>query len=297
MGLFDFINKKKKEVPVNGKIHGDLNATSDINIKKFNLLCINYGINDYFFTLSNNNFGRFVINSNIAKDEFMDINKTLLVLKLIESKLDEIITFSKDNLIKQKDNNIIQINYDNKKYTIFRDPHNADLCTFYNEFVSQLVGIVNINKTYENIELDFTFDYSSYWKKIVTDTDSYKLLSSSKSLLVLDDGEGGVITFESIVLKDDTVEKIISNIKKSDEYNVVDNFDYNIDHFKIDFVFTKNNGDREIELFGLISFKKVCVILTANINDDESHDIRKVLENIKFQKIINLVDSLKLLSL
>ncbi len=299
MGLFNF--GKKKELEEN-KIEETVvkqqpYKNNNSNSKKYSLLCINFGVNDYSFTLTANNNGKIIINKSMSREEYEDFNKTDEIAIFIEENLDKIKdAANKESSLNHKNNNMLQFEIEGEKYTLFRNDIEDETSMFYDRFVFEIANILDLKKSYENIELDFTFEYPSNWDKVPADLNKYCLLSNSTPVLVFKDGSQNFVTFEYINLRSDIVPKIISNIRDSDDYEVLKTIDYEVKDYTANFLVVDYNDNDKIELFCFLSLKNICVIITTVIDDKSNVDINKVEDGKKFKEILSLIDSVKILT-
>ncbi len=299
MGLFNFGKKKEleenkiEETVVKQQPHKNNNSNS----KKYSLLCINFGVNDYSFTLTANNNGKIIINKSMSREEYEDFNKTDEIAIFIEENLDKIKdAANKESSLNHKNNNMLQFEIEGEKYTLFRNDIEDETSMFYDRFVFEIANILDLKKSYENIELDFTFEYPSNWDKVPADLNKYCLLSNSTPVLVFKDGSQNFVTFEYINLRSDIVPKIISNIRDSDDYEVLKTIDYEVKDYTANFLVVDYNDNDKIELFCFLSLKNICVIITTVIDDKSNVDINKVEDGKKFKEILSLIDSVKILT-
>jgi|GEM_PF-2604577 len=299
MGLFNF--GKKKELEEN-KIEETVvkqqpQKNNNSNCKKYNLLCINFGVNDYSFTLTANSNGKIIINKSMSREEYEDFNKTDEMAIFIEENLDKIKDAAKkESNLNHKNNNMLQFEIEGEKYTLFRNDIEDETSMFYDRFVFEIANILDLKKSYENIELDFTFEYPSNWDKVPTDLNKYCLLSSSTPVLVFKDSSQNFVTFEYINLRSDIVTKIINNIRDSEDYEVLKTIDYETNDYTANFLVVDYNDNDKIELFCFLSLKNICVIITTVIDDKSNVDINKVEDGKKFKEILSLIDSVKILT-
>lgn len=299
MGLFNF--GKKKELEEN-KIEETVvkqqpYKNNNSNSKKYSLLCINFGVNDYSFTLTANNNGKIIINKSMSREEYEDFNKTDEIAIFIEENLDKIKdAANKESSLNHKNNNMLQFEIEGEKYTLFRNDIEDETSMFYDRFVFEIANILDLKKSYENIELDFTFEYPSNWDKVPADLNKYCLLSNSTPVLVFKDGSQNFVTFEYINLRSDIVPKIISNIRDSEDYEVLKTVDYEVKDYTANFLVVDYNDNDKIELFCFLSLKNICVIITTVIDDKSNVDINKVEDGKKFKEILSLIDSVKILT-
>lgn len=300
MKIFNFGKKKElKEIEFEVKEEKpDVSKNSvTLDNKKYNLLCINFGINDYSFTLTANNNGKIVINKSINKEEYVDLGKTAEIAIVIDENLKKIKDLSsKTNINNSKNTNMLQIEVQGEKYTLFRSDLEDEISMFYDRFVFELADILNLKKSYENIELDLTFEYPHNWDKVPTDLNKYCLLSNSKPLLVFKDNNQNFVTFEYISLKNDIVSKIINNISLSKEYDVLRTFDFEADDYNANFFVIDYIETEKIELFCFLTLKNICIVITIMVGDKEKVDISQIEKNKKFKEIFEVVDSLKILT-
>lgn len=299
MGLFNFGKKKEleenkiEETVVKQQPHKNNNSNS----KKYSLLCINFGVNDYSFTLTANNNGKIIINKSMSREEYEDFNKTDEIAIFIEENLDKIkAAANKESSLNHKNNNMLQFEIEGEKYTLFRNDIEDETSMFYDRFVFEIANILDLKKSYENIELDFTFEYPSNWDKVPADLNKYCLLSNSTPVLVFKDGSQNFVTFEYINLRSDIVPKIISNIRDSEDYEVLKTVDYEVKDYTANFLVVDYNDNDKIELFCFLSLKNICVIITTVIDDKSNVDINKVEDGKKFKEILSLIDSVKILT-
>ncbi len=299
MGLFNFGKKKEKqEIEIEKtNVKPEAIKSTNSNCIKYNLLCINFGVNDYSFTLTANSNGKIVVNNGMARKEYEDFNKTDEIAIFIEENLKRI----KDSTntvsgASHKNNNMLQFEVSGEKYTLFRNDIEDETSMFYDRFIFEIANILDLKKSYENIELDFTFDYPNNWDKVPTDLNKYCLLSSSTPILVFKDNSQNFVTFEYINLRNDIVTKIINNISNSEDYGVLKVFDYENKYYTANFLVVDYNDNNKIELFCFLSLKNICVIITTVIDDKENVDINKIESTKKFSEILDVIDSIKILT-
>lgn len=299
MGLFNFGKKKEIEIDEIEKIDStqEIVKNNNSDCKKYNLLCINFGVNDYSFTLTANSNGKIIVNKSMSREEYEDFDKTKEIAIFIEENLMKIKDFiSKGICTDHKSNNMLQFEIGGEKCTLFRNDVEDETSMFYDRFVFEIASILDLKKSYENIELDFTFDYPNNWDKVPTDLSKYCLLSSSTPILVFKDSSQNFVTFEYINLRSDIVSKIINNIRDSEDYEVLKTIDYETDDYTANFLVVDYNGNDKIELFCFLSLKNICIIMTTVIDDKVNVDINKVESSKKFKEIFNVVDSIKILT-
>lgn len=300
MKIFNF-NKKKEIKEPEFEIEEtkpDVSKNSvTLDNKKYSLLCINFGINDYSFTLTANNNGKIVINKSINKEEYVDLDKTAEIAIIIDENFKKIKDLaSKKSINNSKNTNMLQIEVEGEKYTLFRSDLEDEISMFYDRFVFELADILNFKKRYDNFELDLTFEYPNNWDKVPTDLNKYCLLSNSKPLLVFKDNSQNFVTFEYIGLKNDIVSKIINNISLSKEYDVLRTFDFKTDDYTANFFVIDYIETEKIELFCFLNLKNICIIMTIIIDDKHKVDIGQIEKNKKFKEMFEVVNSLKILT-
>jgi len=299
MGLFNF--GKKKEIEENEiekpLVKQETQKNTNSGCKKYNLLCINFGVNDYSFTLTVNSNGKIIINKSMSREEYEDYDKTDEIAIFIEENLNKIkeATNKVDNA-NHKNNNMLQFEINGEKYTLFRNDIEDETSMFYDRFVFEIANILDLKKSYENIELDFTFEYPNNWDQVPTDLNKYCLLSSSTPILVFKDSSQNFVTFEYINLRSDIVTKIINNIRDSEDYEVLKTIDYETKDYIANFLVVDYNDNDKIELFCFLNLKNICVIITTVIDDKANVDIDKVESSKKFKEIFAVIDSVKILT-
>ncbi len=299
MGLFNFVKKKEKE---ENEIEKSVEKqetikTTNSECRKYNLLCINFGVNDYSFTLTANSNGKIIINNSMSREEYEDLNKTDEIAIFIEENLKKIKnSTNKEISTNHKNNNMLQFEIDGEKHTLFRNDIEDETSMFYDRFVFEIANILDLKKCYENIELDFTFDYPNNWDKVPTDLSKYCLLSSSTPILVFKDNSQNFVTFEYINLRSDIVTKIINNISDSEDYEVLKTFTHTTENCTANFLVVDYNDNDKIELFCFVSLKNICLIITMVIDDKSNVDIDEVESSKKFKEILGVIDSIKILT-
>lgn len=299
MGLFNFGKKKEIEEKEIEKplVKQQVLKNNNLSYKKYSLLCINFGVNDYSFTLTANSNGKIIINKSMSREEYEDFDKTDEIAIFIEENLNRIKSATnKDSSANHKNNNMLQFEIEGEKYTLFRNDIEDEKSMFYDRFVFEIANILDLKKSYENIGLDFTFEYPNNWDKVPTDLNKYCLLSSSRPILVFKDSSQNFITFEYIDLRSDIVAKIISNIRDSEDYEVLKTIDYETKDYTANFLVVDYNGNDKIELFCFLSLKNICVIITTVIDDKSNVNIDKVESSKKFKEIFAVIDSVKILT-
>lgn len=299
MGLFNFGKKKEiEEIEIDKTVEKqETLKNNSLGCKKYNLLCINFGVNDYSFTLTANSNGRIIINKSMSREEYEDLDKTDEIAIFLEENLSRIkdATTNESN-VNHKNNNMLQFEIDGEKYTLFRNDIEDETSMFYDRFVFEIANILELKKSYENIELDFTFEYPNNWDKVPTDLNKYCLLSSSTPILVFKDSSQNFVTFEYINLRSDIVTKIISNIRDSEDYEVLKTIDFEAKDYTANFLVVDYNDNDKIELFCFLTLKSICVIITTVIDDKANIDINKVETSKKFKEIFDVIDSVKILT-
>lgn len=299
MGLFNFKKKKEKDILLNNLFDIDVKKEEAENTKlckKFNLLCMNFGVNDFSFTLTANETGKIIINKSMSKKEYNNVSLATEICNIIEDNIMAIKDFSGKKNGDSKENNMFQVEFEGEKYTLFRNNVEDEMTMFYDRMIVSLSEVLNLKKSYENIELDFTFEYPGDWDKIKGDIDKYCLLSNSKPVVVFMDSNNDYVTLEYIDLKSGIVDKIIASISNSDDYNVIKTFDYEKNGFNSKFLLLNYDEIKKIELFAFIELKDICIIMTGVIGKSEDFDISDLEQNQKFKKLLSTVETLKTLT-
>lgn len=295
MRLFNF--KKNKEEDVSKSSDIDKKESLPVNKSKsdFSLLCMNFGVNDYSFTLTANGTGKIIISDGLTKKEFDNIDKVDEIKALIDDNLIHIKEFisSKTN---NKDNNMLQIELSGEKYTLFRGEVEDEMTMFYDRLIFDLANIVNINKSYENIELALSFEYPSDWERIKDNSEQYCLLSNSKVLVVFENSTRDFITFEYINSKKDIVDMLLESIKNSEDYDILKSFEYEKEEYFINCLLVNYKEKDKIELFSFINLNGVCLIMTVVLGDKDNVDISQIEKNAMFKKALEIIEDFKFLN-
>ena len=282
MKLFKF-GKKKQEVEEKSSITNDVQEEV---LGKFEILCINLEVLDYNFTLSANDSGKIVIRKNGSEKEYNNITKSAEIFELITSNM----KYFEQLLIDQKPgDNFIQLDINNKKYIIFRDESNPDNLDFYDKFIHDIANIIGIKKTYENVELNLSFDYPNNFKRIVGPLSDYCLLGASKPLVVFKDYDNNIITFEYIYMKSSLIEKLVNSIINSGDYELIGEEDKeNIKTVIVDY-----KEKETIESFSFIYINDMCIIFTMPVGKKNDLNLQDIMNNGRIKDIRNILKSFK----
>ena len=295
MSIFNIFNKKnKEEIKVNEE---DISVieNSENEKNKFSLICINLDIDDYSFIVKLNDDGTIIINKSLGKDQFVDKQKVNEIYDVIDNnlkKIKELVTQIKPN---SKTDNMIQVEIGKNKYVLFRNEDNADVSLFYDMLIHEITNILNINKVYEMVKSNFSFEYPNNYEKIPNeDLSKYCLLSNSEPLIMLNDNKN-ILTFEILKANLNEVEKIIEDINESKDYEKMSTIDLEHGYFKIKTLVVNYIETNKIETLSFIMFEKKCILFTMMIGDKEEIEIENLLENNKIKEMINIIKSFKIL--
>lgn len=282
MKLFKF-GKKKQEVEEKSSITNDVQEEV---LGKFEILCINLEVLDYNFTLSANDSGKIVIRKNGSEKEYNNITKSAEIFELITSNMKY---FEQLSIDQKPGDNFIQLDINNKKYIIFRDESNPDNLDFYDKFIHDIANIIGIKKTYENVELNLSFDYPNNFKRIVGPLSDYCLLGASKPLVVFKDYDNNIITFEYIYMKSSLIEKLVNSIINSGDYELIGEEDKeNIKTVIVDY-----KEKETIESFSFIYINDMCIIFTMPVGKKNDLNLQDIMNNGRIKDIRNILKSFK----
>lgn len=282
MKLFK-LGKKKQEVEEKSNITNDVQEEVS---GKFEILCINLEVLDYNFTLSANDSGKIVIRKNGSEKEYNNITKSAEIFELITSNMKY---FEQLSIDQKPGDNFIQLDINNKKYIIFRDESNPDNLDFYDKFIHDIANIIGIKKTYENVELNLSFDYPNNFTRIVGPLSDYCLLGASKPLVVFKDYDNNIITFEYIYMKSSLIEKLVNSIINSGDYELIGEEDKeNIKTVIVDY-----KEKETIESFSFIYINDMCIIFTMPVGKKNDLNLQDIMNNGRIKDIRNILKSFK----
>lgn len=298
MGLFNFKKKKEnideiEEDKIDEIVSEEKPKKEE---KKFSLVCINLGMDEYSFIVKLNNNGEILLDSSGNKTKIIDKEKVEEIYEYVknnEAKIAELITRLKPGANKD---NMIQIELDKKKYVLFRNELNDDVSLFYDMLIHEITQILDINKFFESIKNNFSFEYPNNYEKIPTDDlEKYCLLSNSKPLIMLNDNFNNITTFEILDARKSSVDKIIEDINESQVYEKLTVFDLESGYFEIKSLIVNYVLSNKISVFNFIMFDNKCVIYTMIVDDKEKVDINNLLKNPKIKRMLEIIKSFKIL--
>lgn len=302
MGLFGLLKKKKEEVNVEEEIAKlkeakPMKVTVDPDCLKFSLLCINLGMDEYSFTLTANNTGKIVVNKSMSREEYKDTKKSNELYEVIDKNLKNFkkyITRVSPNCNKD---NMIQIDINNEKYTLFRGSDEEEVSMFYDMMLHSFAKVLDISKTFEDVKVNFSFEYPNTYEQVPknTDLEKYCLLSSSTPLVIFNDNNSNNITFEYIPFKEGVVDQIINNINSSGDYEVLTAMDLTNDTFNINLLIANYKETNKVGVLGFVTYNKVCILFTIPIESKDTIDINNLLENQKIKTMLEMIKSFKII--
>lgn len=278
MKLFKFKGKQES----NNEIKKGANVELEKEISgKFNIICCNLGILDYYFHLSVNDAGNIKIKKDNDEKEYNNSTKSAEIFELINSNIKY---FEKLSIEQKECDNYIELNIDNNKYYISRNENSS---SFYDEFIHDIANIVNIKKTYKNEELSLSFEYPNNFEKITEELDKYCLLNNSKPLAIFKDYNNNLITFEYIYINSSMVDKLINSIVSSGDYELIS--ENNDDNAKMIIVNYKET--ETIQVFSFISINDMCIIFTMPIDKENNLNLRDIMNNGRINEIKSILES------
>lgn len=302
MNLFKLLKKQKENINVEEEIAKikDVNpgvvAPEQSNLK-FSLLCINLGVDEYAFTLTANHTGKIIVSKSMSREEYKDLKRSIELYEVIEKNLKSFKKYINRVSPNCNRDNMIQVEINNERLTLFRGNDEDEVSMFYDMLLHSFARVLDISKTFEDVRINFSFDYPNTYERIPsnTDLDKYCLLSNSKPLVVFNDSNSNNITFEYIPFKEGIVDQIINNINTSGDYELLTAMDLTNDTFNINVLIANYKETNKVGVLGFITYNKVCIIFTMPIESRETIDINNLLENIKIKDMLNMIKSFKII--
>ena len=291
MGLFNF-KKKKIEEPIKVEVTSKESTNED----KFSFLCINLDNDEYSFIVKLNTEGKITVTKDLNKEEIDDLSKVNEIKELVNknlSKLKDLVTRVSPSA---KKDNMIQVEVSKNKYVLFKNDDNSDLDLFYDMIIHDLTKILDINKSYSNIKNNISFEYPNKYEKIPTDDLSkYCLLGNSDPLLMLNDSNGNILTFEILDNKEGFVDKLIKEISEYSEYKKLTTMDLSSTNFEINSVIVNHVKTSKVEAINFITYDNKCIIFTFMVGGASEVDIDNLLKDKKIMEMMAILSSFKIL--
>ena len=302
MGLFNLLKKQKQNINIEEEISKikdvkPVKAETEHNNLKFNLLCINLGLDEYAFTLTANHTGKIIVSKSMFKEEYKDLKKSSELYEVIEKNLKSFKKYVTRVSPNSNRDNMIQIEINNERLTLFRGNDEEEVSMFYDMLLHSFARVLDISKTFEDIKINFSFEYPNTYEKIPSNNEleKYCLLSSSTPLVVFNDSSSNNITFEYIPFKEGVVDQIINNINSSGDYELLTAMDLTNDTFNINILIANYKETNKVGVLGFVTYNKVCMIFTMPIESKDTIDINNLLNNVKIIDMLNMIKTFKII--
>lgn len=302
MGLFNLLKKQKQNINIEEEISKikdvkPVKAEIEHNNLKFNLLCINLGLDEYAFTLTANHTGKIIVSKSMFKEEYKDLKKSSELYEVIEKNLKSFKKYVTRVSPNSNRDNMIQIEINNERLTLFRGNDEEEVSMFYDMLLHSFARVLDISKTFEDIKINFSFEYPNTYEKIPSNNEleKYCLLSSSTPLVVFNDSSSNNITFEYIPFKEGVVDQIINNINSSGDYELLTAMDLTNDTFNINILIANYKETNKVGVLGFVTYNKVCMIFTMPIESKDTIDINNLLNNVKIIDMLNMIKTFKII--